>query len=96
VKAVGLYEQGKPMVQTAGTYRIAIQGVLDEGWSDRLGGLKIRPARSRDGQAITILSGEMVDQTALLGVLNTLYDLHLPIFFVESLPAPGPVPGSIG
>jgi hypothetical protein len=34
---------------------------------------------------MTILTGEMVDQTALLGVLNTLYDLHLPIVSVEGL-----------
>ena len=72
-------------MQTVGTYRIAIKGVLGEGWSNRLGGLEIVHARSADGQAMTILSGEMVDQTALLGVLNTLYDLHLPIVSVEHL-----------
>ena len=83
------------MVQTVGTYRIAIKGVLGEGWSSRLGGVEIVPAQSADGQAITILTGEMVDQTALLGVLNTLYDLHLPILSVESLPAVGTVPGPI-
>ena len=83
------------MAKTRGTYRITIRGVLDEGWSTRLGGVEILSARSTDGQAITILTGEMVDQTALLGVLNTLYDLHLPILSVESLPAADTVSGPI-
>ena len=38
----------------------------------------------------------LADQTALLGVLNTLYDLHLPILSVESLPVVGTVPGPVG
>jgi hypothetical protein len=73
------------MLQTAGTYQIAIKGVLDTEWSNRLGGAEIVHAQSADGQSMTILTGEMVDQTALLGVLNTLYDLHLPIVSVECL-----------
>jgi hypothetical protein len=84
------------MLNTQTVYRITIKGLLSEAWSDRLGGLQIVPARSADGQSMTVLAGELVDQTALLGVLNTLYDLHLPILSVESLPVPGTVPGSVG
>lgn len=84
------------MMKTHGTYRITIQGFLNEEWGDRLGGLQIVPARWADGQSMTVLSGTMVDQTALLGVLNTLYDLHLPIVSVERLPVTGTTPGSAG
>jgi hypothetical protein len=34
---------------------------------------------------VTTLVGEMEDQAALAGVLNTLYELHLPLLSVEFL-----------
>ena len=33
----------------------------------------------------SILLGELADQAALAGVLNTLYELHLPVISVERL-----------
>jgi len=32
-----------------------------------------------------VLTGELADQAALIGVINTLYELHLPILLVECL-----------
>jgi hypothetical protein len=41
-------------------------------------------ARSREGQApVTVLVGRMRDQAELLGVVNSLNELHLPILSVE-------------
>jgi hypothetical protein len=34
---------------------------------------------------VTTLSGELSDQAALCGVLNTLYELHLPLLTVKRL-----------
>ncbi len=34
---------------------------------------------------MSTLLGELVDQAALAGVLNTLYELHLPVISVELL-----------
>jgi hypothetical protein len=34
---------------------------------------------------VTVLTGEFRDQAALAGVLNTLYDLGLPLLSVECL-----------
>jgi hypothetical protein len=34
---------------------------------------------------LTALEGELMDQAALAGVLNTLYELHLPVFSVNRL-----------
>jgi len=34
---------------------------------------------------VTTLQGELSDQTALLGVLNSLYELHLPVLSVLCL-----------
>ncbi len=66
------------------TYRICVQGNLDEGFSDRLGGLTITPANHDDETPVTTLYGRLLDQAALLGVLNTLYNtMHLPLLLVE-------------
>jgi hypothetical protein len=43
----------------------------------------------RTGDAtISALEGELIDQAALLGVLNSLYELHLPVVSVICLPFP--------
>lgn len=66
------------------TYRIRVKGHLPESWSDRLGGMVIS-FDSRDEPPATILCGRLLDQAALLGVLNALYGLHLPLLSVEHL-----------
>lgn len=65
------------------SYRIMVQGRLEELWSDRLGGLKITIHTQQENCTLTELSGEVLDQAALFGVLNTLYDLRLPLVSVE-------------
>lgn len=52
--------------------------------SHRLGGVKIFTV-TEGGRSITTLSGPLIDQAALLGVINTLYDLHLTLLSVERL-----------
>lgn len=67
-------------------YRILILGTLDAGWSDRLGGLTISTTRLTDGTTATTLIGNLADQSALVGVLNTLHDLGLSLVSVERVP----------
>ncbi len=66
------------------TYRIRAKGHLPESWSGRLGGMTITCDREGEPPA-TILCGLLLDQAALLGVLNALYGLHLPLLSVEHL-----------
>ena len=66
-------------------YRICVQGHLDESWSERLGGLEVQSTLET---TITTLTGSLPDQAALSGVLNTLYDLQLPMLSVELLHRP--------
>jgi RNase P/RNase MRP subunit p29 len=66
------------------TYAIWVSGAVSAEWEDRLGGLHVRRVRSSD-QPMTELVGAVVDQTALAGVLSTLYELGLPIVSVERL-----------
>jgi hypothetical protein len=64
------------------TCRIQIQGHLGQSWSDYLGGLTIS-VRGEPEQAVTTLSGQVIDQAALMGVINNLYNLGYPLLFVE-------------
>jgi hypothetical protein len=68
-----------------GEYRIRVQGFLDESWSERLGGLHITTSKIGDQKPISVLAGQLRDQTELAGVLNTLYELHLTLLSVEHL-----------
>jgi hypothetical protein len=65
----------------AATYLIRVQGSLRASWSDRLGGMQIKPDESDAGY--TVLEGSLPDQAALIGVLKGLHDLGLPILLVE-------------
>ena len=64
------------------TYEIRVQGSLDLKWFDRLQGLGITVKEFANRAPITILSGFLKDQAALLGVLNTLFALKLPLLFI--------------
>jgi len=68
-----------------GNYRIRVQGRLDEEWSERLGGMSITTRARGEHGSVTILVGKVRDQASLSGVLNTLYELHLPLLSVEYL-----------
>ena len=59
-----------------------MQGVVPESWTDRLGGMGIVSVSS----GATTLEGWLPDQAALNGVLDTLYQLHLPLLEVICLP----------
>jgi hypothetical protein len=72
-------------LETPATYRIRVQGKLDESWFDRLGNMAITPDSAADKPPVTILVGHLPDQAALSGVLNTLYEIHLPLLSVENL-----------
>lgn len=64
-------------------YKIRVKGYLDESWSDRLGGMAVEAVAPEGSTPETILVGWLADQAALCGVLNALYDLHLPLVSVE-------------
>ena len=69
------------------TYQVKVQGRIDPNWSDRMAGMQIRIAPEQTTPPITTLEGEVSDQAALLGVLNSVYELHLPIISVVALPS---------
>jgi len=70
-------------VGTPATYRIVVRGRLDRSWSEQLGGIAVQSAPEVDDAPATTLIGKLVDQAALLGVLNGLYGLGFPLLSVE-------------
>jgi len=68
------------------TYVIRVEGVIDPAWSNRLGGMRINVIKAHR-QSATELVGSVKDQAALIGILETLYDLGLPILSVERMAA---------
>ena len=68
-------------------YRISIQGTLDKNWSTYCGGMTIEHENDPKRGAMTILAGRLADQSALVGVLNSLHDIGCPILSVEYMEA---------
>jgi hypothetical protein len=78
------YRQGINRLEPA-VYRIRIQGILDKEWSDYYSGMAIEHEGDPKQYAMSILMGKVADQSALIGVLNSLYDIGYPILSVEYL-----------
>jgi hypothetical protein len=78
-----------PTMHGPAIYEIRVRGRLDDKWSDQIGGLQITQSIGPDGPAETILVGRLADQAALAGVMNTLYELHLPVVSVKCVDKEG-------
>jgi len=64
------------------SYQIQVQGHLSQTWVDYLGGMAV--SISGEGErTVTTLSGQAMDQAALMGLLNSLYDLGLSLLSVD-------------
>jgi len=70
-------------------YQIKIQGHLGSQWEDWFEGMTIKLEENGD----TLLTGPVVDQAALFGLLRTVRDLGLPLRSVVCL-EPGKEGGS--
>ena len=67
-------------------YRIRLKEKLDQRWSAWLGGLRV----NHEANGETVLTGEVVDQAALYGLLSKVRDLHLTLISVSSLEVDSP------
>ena len=81
----GEFDKKHLKLWTPATYRIQVEGVLDEIWADSLAGMRISSRKRADQSTVTTLTGLLRDQAELSGVLNGLYELHLPILSVKIL-----------
>ena len=62
-------------------YRIRVEGHLDPEWSEWLDNMAI----TQEEEGTTTLSGPVVDQAALHGLLTKIRDLGLVLITVESI-----------
>jgi len=62
-----------------GHYQIRIKGHLDEQWADWFGGLRV--TLKEDGD--TLLTGPVIDQAALYGLLRKVSDLGMSLLSVN-------------
>ena len=64
-----------------GIFEIRVRGHLDDAWLDWLEGLEMKHCDNGE----MILTGTIVDQAALLGILNKLNRLNLPLLSVTQV-----------
>src|SRR5262245_27152302 len=73
----------KPDTSQPMVYQIRVKSHLGSNWTDWFGGLTI--TLEEDGN--TLLTGTVVDQAALYGVLKKVRDLGMPLISVNLLDA---------
>jgi hypothetical protein len=67
------------------TYRIRVIGWVGDDWVKDLSGMRVADMAPEGDGLVTTLEGEVRDQSALVGMLNALYGLHLPMISIERL-----------
>ncbi len=70
-----------PEHRDADRYEIRLTGHLDARWTDWFDGLAV----SYGNDGTTVISGEIVDQAALHGLLQRVRDLGLPLVSVRQV-----------
>ena len=65
----------------AGRYKIRIKGHLHSRWADWFDGLRL----TNESDGTTIISGPVLDQAALHGLLQKVRDVGLPLVSVTSI-----------
>ena len=79
-------KSAKLRVHEPATYRIHVQGAIDQSWADYYGDMIIHMGIEPDEYPVTKMTGQFHDQSALLGVISRLVDLGLPLLMVEYIP----------
>ena len=84
------HKRGKVMSDTLGpktdpsqptVYQIRVKGHLGSQWTEWFGGLTVTPEDNGE----TLLTGPVVDQAALHGLLKKVRDLGMPLVSVVSV-----------
>ena len=68
------------------TYQITICGHMDERWESWFDNFTITPTYAPDGKAVTIMTGCVVDQAALYGMVARLRNLGAELVSIRPLP----------
>lgn len=66
-------------------YQIKVQGKLNQRWSDWLSGVAFSYEGESEGSLVTTMTIGIVDQSALRGILNKLWDLNLTLLSITRI-----------
>ncbi len=66
-------------------YKICVRGRITHSWLDRFEDMAITSNVEADGTVVTTLVGELPDQAALVGVINSLHDLRLAVLCIVGM-----------
>ncbi len=66
-------------------YQICVKGHLDGRWACWFDDLTIERAYDAENAPITLLTGPVVDQSALYGIVNRLRDLGVTLISVQQI-----------
>jgi len=64
-------------------YRIRVRGILGPDWSEWLESMSIVAEQQPNGCNTTVLTGRVVDQAALRGILTRIWDLNMDVISVS-------------
>lgn len=66
-------------------YCIKVRGVIDRHYIGFFGEMVLTTEDRNGSQITSVLKGKIKDQSELMGVMNALYNLHLPIISIQTL-----------
>jgi hypothetical protein len=73
--------RGNRQLDVPDIFQIRVKGLLDCHWSDWFDGFSLTSLPSGE----TLLSGPIIDQSALFGILNKIRDIGLPLISVNRI-----------
>jgi hypothetical protein len=79
---------GKLNMYDPAVFVIRIQGEIGEDWAEYFGARTVSVERGESGSPVTVLTTEPVDQAGLIGMINYVNMLGLPLVSVECVSAP--------
>jgi hypothetical protein len=68
-------------------YRVRVQGVVERSWVDQSTRMKVSYRNVGRADAVTVLTGDVLDQAELIGLLNHLYSLGAPLVSIQWRPS---------
>ena len=66
-------------------YEIRVKGVMSGRWTSWFEGLTLKIEETSDGSQLTKLSGRLIDQAELRGILIKLWNLNMTVLSVTRL-----------
>ena len=70
-------------IESIYVYQILVQGRLSKEWSSWLNGMSIM--QESDVPPVTQITGKIIDQAQLRGILNKIWDLNLTLVSVKRI-----------